>query len=80
MSSSPTTGFATPTEGILRSPYLGKIVWQIEYGKAVCLHCQVAIGGGKNSIRRHFLTQHLLQTLSHPTGIAKQLSVLGFRV
>src|SRR3989338_20082 len=75
MSSSLTTCIATPTEGVLKPPYLGKIVWQIEYGKAVCLQCQVAIGGGKNSIRRHFLTQHQVQTLSHLTGIAKQLSV-----
>src|SRR3989338_6979490 len=68
------SGLAPPAEGILNAPYLGLLAWQIEYGKAVCLHCKVTIGGSKNSIRRHFLVQHQQPTPTAPTGISNQLN------
>ena len=64
---------AQPTPGILRAPYLGSLVWQIEYGITVCLRCQVTIGPNKDSIRRHFLSQHQAETSKIPSGLSHQL-------
>lgn len=64
---------AQPTPGILRAPYMGVLVWQIEYGTTICLQCQATIGTNKDSIRRHFLLQHQVDTPTLPSGLSHQL-------